>query len=62
MPFLSQTGFHPSKVFFVPVGATTGENVVGRENEILNSWYTGPTLVEQLGAPRSLQPRAQPSF
>ncbi|KAK4699995.1 elongation factor 1 alpha-like protein, partial [Phenoliferia sp. Uapishka_3] len=48
IPFLSATGFHPSKVFFVPVGATSGENVVGRENEILESWYNGPTLVQQL--------------
>ncbi|KAL8281054.1 hypothetical protein RQP46_006412 [Phenoliferia psychrophenolica] len=59
IPFLSQTGFHPSKVFFVPVGATTGENVVARESEILNSWYDGPTLVEQLDKldvpPRSLE-------
>lgn len=49
-PFLTQSGFQPSKVFFVPVGATTGENIVERSNEILNSWYSGPTLIEQLGA------------
>lgn len=48
-PFLAQSGFHPLKVFFVPVGATSGENLVERKNEILQSWYDGPTLVEQLG-------------
>lgn len=48
-PFLTQSGFHPSKVFFVPVGATSGENLVERTNPILESWYAGPTLVEQLG-------------
>lgn len=49
-PFLTQSGFHPSKVTFIPVGATSGENLVERKNEILNSWYDGPTLVEQLGS------------
>ncbi|KAM0752359.1 EF Tu GTP binding domain-containing protein [Meredithblackwellia eburnea MCA 4105] len=49
-PFLTQSGFAPNKVFYVPVGATTGENVVERKNEILNSWYEGPTLLKQLDA------------
>ncbi|GAA5857668.1 hypothetical protein JCM1840_000858 [Sporobolomyces johnsonii] len=47
-PFLTQSGFHPSKVSFVPVGAMSGENLVKRSNEILKAWYEGPTLVEQL--------------
>ncbi|GAA6061469.1 hypothetical protein JCM10212_005672, partial [Sporobolomyces blumeae] len=47
-PFLTQTGFQPSKVSFVPVGAMSGENLTKRENAILQSWYEGPTLVEQL--------------
>ncbi|KAI5480838.1 elongation factor 1 alpha-like protein [Pseudohyphozyma bogoriensis] len=47
-PFLSQSGFAPTKVFFVPVGATSGENLVERTNANLKSWYIGPTLVEQL--------------
>lgn len=48
-PFLTQSGFHPSKLSFIPVGATSGENLVQRSNEILKAWYEGPTLVEQLG-------------
>ncbi|KAK4046544.1 hypothetical protein OIV83_005996 [Microbotryomycetes sp. JL201] len=47
-PFLTQLGFQPSKVTFVPVGAMSGENIIARQNEILDAWYEGPTLVEQL--------------
>lgn len=49
-PFLTQTGFQPAKVAYIPVGAMSGENLVSRSDEILKSWYEGPTLVEQLGA------------
>lgn len=51
-PFLTQSGFHPSKTSFVPVGAMAGINLVNRDNEeaaLLNAWYHGPTLVDQLG-------------
>ncbi|SCZ88570.1 BZ3500_MvSof-1268-A1-R1_Chr2-1g04498 [Microbotryum saponariae] len=58
-PFLTQSGFQPSKVSFVPVGAMSGENLVERRNEILKAWYEGPTLVEQLDRlevpPRALE-------
>ncbi|SCV71973.1 BQ2448_4667 [Microbotryum intermedium] len=58
-PFLTQSGFQPSKVSFVPVGAMSGENLVKRRNEILRAWYEGPTLVEQLDRlevpPRALE-------
>ncbi|KAK4049471.1 hypothetical protein OIO90_005422 [Microbotryomycetes sp. JL221] len=47
-PFLTQLGFQPSKVAYVPVGAMSGENIVSRRNDVLNAWYEGPTLVEQL--------------
>lgn len=47
-PFLTQTGFQPAKVAYIPVGAMSGENLVSRSDEILKSWYEGPTLVEQL--------------
>ncbi|BGP55709.1 hypothetical protein JCM8202v2_003316 [Rhodotorula sphaerocarpa] len=47
-PFLTQTGFQPAKVAYIPVGAMTGENLVARSNELLQAWYEGPTLVEQL--------------
>lgn len=52
-PFLTQTGFQPAKVAYIPVGAMSGENLVSRSDEILKSWYEGPTLVEQLGKSRS---------
>ncbi|KAI0347453.1 hypothetical protein BDW22DRAFT_1321345 [Trametopsis cervina] len=50
-PFLVQTGFHPSKTSFVPVGAMAGINLVNRdgaEAAPLRAWYQGPTLVDQL--------------
>lgn len=53
-PFLLQTGFHPTKTSFVPVGAMAGINLVSRdgpEAELLKAWYDGPTLVDQLGEP-----------
>ncbi|KAH9050142.1 EF Tu GTP binding domain-containing protein [Lactarius hengduanensis] len=50
-PFLVQSGFQASKTHFVPVGAMTGVNLIGREGQdavALNTWYSGPTLVELL--------------
>ncbi|TFK43258.1 EF Tu GTP binding domain-containing protein [Crucibulum laeve] len=50
-PFLVQTGFHPSKTKFVPVGAMQGVNLAAREGDDakeLNEWYSGPTLVDLL--------------
>ena len=52
-PFLAQSGFHPSKTKFVPVGAMAGINLTARkgpEAEALCKWYSGPTLTELLGA------------
>lgn len=51
-PFLTQTGFNASKAEFVPVGALSGVNLASRDSEeskALNSWYSGPTLVDLLG-------------
>ncbi|KAG6903305.1 hypothetical protein C0995_013058 [Termitomyces sp. Mi166 len=51
-PFLVQSGFHPSKTKFVPVGAMEGVNLVTRDvgaAAALNTWYSGPTLVDLLG-------------
>ncbi|KAK7060217.1 hypothetical protein VNI00_000982 [Paramarasmius palmivorus] len=50
-PFLVQSGFHPSKTKFVPVGAMLGVNLVSREGDAgaeLRQWYDGPTLVDYL--------------
>ncbi|KIJ70436.1 hypothetical protein HYDPIDRAFT_172254 [Hydnomerulius pinastri MD-312] len=49
--FFSQSGFHPSKTTFVPVGAMLGVNLVEQkapEASLLWGWYTGPTLVDLL--------------
>ncbi|KAL4075711.1 EF Tu GTP binding domain-containing protein [Scleroderma citrinum] len=49
--FLGQSGFHPSKMGFVPVGAMLGVNLVDRnssEASELSRWYQGPTLVDLL--------------
>lgn len=50
-PFLAQSGFHPSKTKFVPVGAMQGINLLQREgadSSSLREWYSGPTLVDFL--------------
>ncbi|KAJ7122748.1 P-loop containing nucleoside triphosphate hydrolase protein [Mycena epipterygia] len=50
-PFLVQSGFHPSKTKFVPVGAMLGINLVaceGDDAKQLLEWYNGPTLVDFL--------------
>ncbi|ETW84471.1 hypothetical protein HETIRDRAFT_63200 [Heterobasidion irregulare TC 32-1] len=49
--FLVQSGFHPSKTYYVPVGAMAGVNLTNRkgaESAILTQWYSGPTLVDLL--------------
>lgn len=49
--FLVQSGFHPSKTYYVPVGAMDGVNLINRkgaESAILTQWYSGPTLVDLL--------------
>ncbi|KAJ7233141.1 EF Tu GTP binding domain-containing protein [Mycena haematopus] len=50
-PFLVQSGFHPSKTSFVPIGAMLGVNLVaceGNDAMQLLQWYKGPTLVDLL--------------
>ncbi|RKO93266.1 translation elongation factor EF1A/initiation factor IF2gamma, partial [Blyttiomyces helicus] len=48
--FLLQVGFRKQKVFFVPTSGFTGENLLRRKNPALSSWYSGPTLIEQIDA------------
>lgn len=57
-PFLTQTGFAPAKVAYVPVGAMSGENLTRRSNEVLEAWYEGRSLVEELGPSHSSRPRS----
>ncbi|KAJ7688427.1 P-loop containing nucleoside triphosphate hydrolase protein [Mycena rosella] len=50
-PFLIQSGFHPSKTKFLPVGAMLGVNLAtceGDDAKQLLQWYKGPTLVDLL--------------
>ncbi|KAJ2933483.1 hypothetical protein H1R20_g3626, partial [Candolleomyces eurysporus] len=50
-PFLLQSGFHPSKTSFVPVGAYDGINLLSLTEPGatgLKAWYSGPTLVDLL--------------
>ncbi|KAF8204864.1 P-loop containing nucleoside triphosphate hydrolase protein [Pholiota molesta] len=50
-PFLTQSGFQPSKTSYVPVSAMQGVNLVGVHETVASSlkqWYTGPTLVHLL--------------
>lgn len=61
-PFLTQLGFQPSKVAYIPVGAMSGENLVKRENASLEAWYEGPTLIEQLGQSQSCNLRQWPRW
>ncbi|RUP50958.1 hypothetical protein BC936DRAFT_136873 [Jimgerdemannia flammicorona] len=47
--FLTQAGFRKKNLTFIPVSGLTGENVVKRTHGgVLERWYTGPTLVEQI--------------
>jgi len=50
-PFLKKVGFANDKVFFVPISGLKGVNLIEKPNEeILNSWYSGPYLLEILDA------------
>jgi len=48
--FLTSTaGFSKDNISFIPCSGLTGENLVKRESEALNSWYSGNSLIEQIG-------------
>lgn len=47
--FLTQAGFAPKNVSFVPCSGLTGGNIVTKPKISLVPWYSGPTLVEELG-------------
>ncbi|RVD89605.1 uncharacterized protein DFL_000607 [Arthrobotrys flagrans] len=46
--FLTTAGFQPKNVSFVPCSGLTGDNIVRKPADGLISWYSGPTLVEEL--------------
>lgn len=47
--FLSQAGYLPSNMFFIPCSGLTGVNLTSQSHEKSLIWYTGPTLLECLG-------------
>ncbi|KAF3933712.1 hypothetical protein ABW19_dt0203574 [Dactylella cylindrospora] len=46
--FLTTAGFQSKNVSFIPCSGLTGDNIVRRPEEGIVSWYSGPTLVEEL--------------
>jgi elongation factor 1 alpha-like protein len=46
--FLSVTGFQAKNISFVPVSGLHGDNLLRKSTDTAASWYTGPTLVEEL--------------
>jgi elongation factor 1 alpha-like protein len=46
--FLSSAGFQSKNVTFVPCSGLEGGNILTKATSPLASWYTGPTLVEEL--------------
>ena len=50
--FLKQVGFKEADLSFVPCSGLAGENLTARPTEpLLTAWYSGPTLVSQIGQP-----------
>jgi elongation factor 1 alpha-like protein len=48
--FLTTANFSSSSVSYIPCAGLTGENITKRPTSPSASWYTGPTLVEELDA------------
>jgi len=46
--FLASAGFQPRNVSFVPCSGLQGENILTKAVDPNASWYTGPSLVEEL--------------
>lgn len=47
--FLKQAGFKDSDVFYIPTSGLSGENLTTRSTvSELTSWYSGPSLLEQI--------------
>ncbi|XP_053743888.1 HBS1-like protein isoform X1 [Synchiropus splendidus] len=58
--FLKQAGFKESDVYFIPTSGLSGENLTTRSSvSQLTSWFSGPSLLEQIDAfkapPRSVE-------
>ncbi|XP_041660710.1 HBS1-like protein isoform X1 [Cheilinus undulatus] len=49
--FLKQAGFKDSDVFYIPTSGLSGENLTTRSSvSELTSWFSGPSLLEQIDA------------
>lgn len=46
--FLTSTGFQAKNISFIPCSGFRGDNITRRSEDPLASWYTGPTLIEEL--------------
>ncbi|KAI9206512.1 HBS1-like protein-like protein [Polychytrium aggregatum] len=46
--FLVHAGFKKQKLTYIPTSGWLGENLVKREEPLLNKWYKGQTLIGQL--------------
>jgi elongation factor 1 alpha-like protein len=46
--FLSSAGYSSKNVSFVPCSGLEGDNILARTTDKRASWYSGPTLVEEL--------------
>ncbi|KEF54481.1 elongation factor 1-alpha [Exophiala aquamarina CBS 119918] len=46
--FLHTAGFQPKNVTFIPCSGLEGGNILSRPTDSRASWYTGPTLVQEL--------------
>ncbi|KAI9650640.1 hypothetical protein NHQ30_000660 [Ciborinia camelliae] len=46
--FLTAAGFQDKNIKFIPCAGLHGDNIARRSTERAASWYTGPTLVEEL--------------
>ncbi|XP_071335157.1 HBS1-like protein isoform X1 [Trachinotus anak] len=54
--FLKQAGFKESDVFYIPTSGLSGENLATRSSvSQLTSWFSGPSLLEQIDAFKSPQ-------
>jgi translation elongation factor EF-1alpha len=47
--FLKKIGYRETQFSFVPVSGLTGENLQTRKEPKLISWYSGHTLLDQIG-------------
>lgn len=48
LSFLTTAGFLGKNLAFIPCSGLNGDNITRRSTEPAASWYTGPTLVEEL--------------